>query len=66
MELEQRGIDPLARPIDKGSYMVLESPIPFAFLETIHMNLYYSNLICQGLSLILIIVPNAKLYYIQN
>lgn len=30
------------------------------------MNLYYSNLICQGLSLTLIIVPNAKLYYIQN
>ena len=28
-----KGIDPLTRPIDEGSYMVLESPIPFAFIE---------------------------------
>ena len=35
-----KGIDPLARPIDKGSYMVLESPIPFAFFEIFAENVH--------------------------
>ena len=30
----------MARPIDKGSYMVLESPIPFAFFEIFAENVH--------------------------
>ena len=36
----------MARPIDKGSYMVLEKPIPLAFIEILAENVHAAVDIC--------------------